>query len=158
MKKILTALLAAAMLVVAPATLFAEQEDPNQELETPSSGSIELFATVASSYTLKLPKKVDVSELSTEIKIYAKGDVDAGKKIMVKEKDETGGHSLVDKASKKQAKALTVTAGGGINGGDVGASYNDEKYTTLTVVHGNLDAAEWTCNLPIVISLDNIAA
>ena len=157
MKKILTALLATALLVATPSAIFAD-ENPNQELNTPSSGSIELFATVASSYTLKLPKKVDVSAASTEIKIYAKGDVDGGKKIMVREKVETGGHSLADKASKQQAVALTVTAGTGINGKDVGADYNDEKYTTLTVAHGTLGAADWSCNLPIVISLDNIAA
>lgn len=155
MRKILTVLLTAAMLIVAPSAIFAD-EDPNQELnQSVGNGTIELFATVASNYTVKLPKKVDVSANSTIIKIFAKGDVDGSKKIMVKEKVEQDGHSLTDKASLKQAKALTVTAGTGIEGKDIGSDYNDQKYTTLTVVHTDLEAGDWLCNLPIVISLDN---
>ena len=155
MKKILTTLLTAAMIVATPAAIFAD-EDP-QELENPSTGTIKLIASKTSSYTVKLPKVVDVSDNEKVINIYAKGDVDASKKIMVVESsDET--HYLKDDAGKKTKKKLTVTAGNGILGSDVGEDYNNDKYTTLTITHDDIAAGSWTCNLPIVIRLDDVVS
>jgi len=151
MKKLLTILLAAAMLVVAPATIFAD-EDNIQELGTDdASGTIELEATISSSYTLKLPLKVDVSSNSSTCDIYAKGDVDGSKTIVISE-DNAGENVLEDGADLKADKALTVTFGTGIAGSDITSDYGSAK-ETITIVHDTLQAGSWTCSLPILIKL-----
>jgi len=151
MKKLLTILLAAAMLVVAPATIFADETNVQELGEDDASGTIELEATISSSYTLKLPLKVDVSETSSTCDIYAKGDVDGSKTIVISE-DNAGENVLEDGADLKTDKTLTITFGSGISGADITSEYGDAK-ETITIVHDALEAGSWTCSLPILISL-----
>ena len=159
MKKILTVLLTIAMFVAAPGgALFADEQtiDNSQTSDGTASGSIELEAIIASSYTLKLPLHVDVTENETTINIYAKGNVDGGKKIVIAE-DNAGTNVLEDAADKFTDKTLTVTAGSAILGSDINnLDFNIEKGTTMTFEHDALEAGKWTCTLPIVISLENI--
>ena len=156
MKKFLTVLLTAAMIASFPANIFAE-EAQNQELkEDVTTGNIALVASKASTYYVKLPTKVDVSSGSATINIYAKGDVDAAKMIVVKA--ATGDHYLKDDAKDKSDVKLTVTDAQGIKGADINsANYNTEKGSSMTVTHNGILAGSWSGTLPIVISLENIA-
>ena len=153
MKKFLTVLLSAAMLIAAPATIFADENI--QELgstdESDVDGSIDLEAIIVSSYTLKLPTKVDVKNNSTTFDIYAKGDVDGAKKIVISE-DNAGNNELTDASGVKTAQKLTVSFGQGILGSDIKADYDTAK-ETVTVTHDTLLAGSWSCELPIVIQL-----
>lgn len=149
MKKYLTILLAAAMMLVAPAGVFA---DELQELnENPTEGTIKLIANKTSSYTVKLPKVLDVSSDSTTFDIQAKGDVD-GAMVLVVEKD-TGDHALVDASGKNEDIALTITDGSGISGKVIEAEYVDTAKDSMTIEHAAITAGDWSYELPIVIRL-----
>ena len=91
MKKILYVLVVTALIITMPAQIFAE-EDNEKEITstdgTSSESSIQLEATIVSAYTLKFPKKVDVQQTSTTVDIFAKGDVDGSKKIVIEEKNQ----------------------------------------------------------------------
>ena len=157
MKKILTVLLAAAMMVITPVGVFAD-ENVNEITPTAGAdgeGTVKLKADIVSNYTVKLPKVVDVTNKSTTVDIYAKGDVDGGMKIVFSE--NTGTHQLADASSKNTAKDITVSFGNGINGSSIQASYSTAK-DTMTIGHGDLPAGSWSCDLPIVIKLEKIAA
>lgn len=161
MKKILTVLLAIAMITTTSTGIFAEENE--QEIATGAtladlSGKINLEAIKASSYTVKLPKKVDVSNNSTTFDILAKGDVDASKKIVIVEGNQ-GQNKLTDQAAvgAKTAVSLTVSFNGGILGKDIQAAYGTAK-DTVTITHSDLAAATWKCELPITIKLQDIQA
>lgn len=152
MKKFLTVLLTAAIAIVAPVGIFAEEN--SQEISgTTASGTIQLYANKASVYYVQLPTKVDVSENSKTIDVYAKGDVDGAMKVVVEA--ATGTHSISDQSGRiTTAKTITVTAGSGIAGADIlKDSYNTSKGTTLTITHDALEAGSWAGELPIVIKL-----
>lgn len=151
MKKILTVLLATAMIAALPANVFADELELTNASTT---GTITLSATKASSYTVKLPKVVDVSSLSTGIDIFAKGDVDGSKKLAIEETD-AGENYLKDEAGIKQDKLLSVTAAY-VNGEDITSDYGQSKNATLVVAHEELDAGAWKCELPILIRLLDI--
>lgn len=157
MKKILTVLLAVAMVATTSTGIFAEELSPNEvEVKTGETladltGSIDLEAIMVSSYTVKLPKKLDVKEKKVTCDIKAKGDVDAAKKIVIEESN-AGQNKLVDQAGDKTAVDLSVSFGNGIEGKDIKADYDTAK-ETMTIEHGDLAAATWKCQLPIVIKL-----
>lgn len=154
MKKILTVLLSAAMVVAAPASIFA---DEFQQIENNvNEGTILLEASKASSYTVKLPTKVNVSNDSTTFNIYAKGDVDGSKMVVVEA--QAGDHYIKDDAKLKADKKLTITAGDGIKGEFIGEDYDLEKGTTMTLVHDPIEAGSWNGELPILIKLSPVQA
>mgnify|MGYP003321999835 CR=1 FL=1 len=155
MKKILTALLAAAMLIVAPAAnIFADEPTDQEIAKGTDSATIKLYAALESSYTVKLPIKVSVQNTSTNIPIYAKGNVDGSKKIVVAEKTVSGGHKLVDAAGKKTALALGVT-GVEFAGENLTDKYGDAS--NMVVAHDAItEAGDWGCDLAITISLDDV--
>ena len=107
MKKFLTVLLTAAIAIVAPVGIFAEEN--SQEISgTTASGTIQLYANKASVYYVQLPTKVDVSENSKTIDVYAKGDVDGAMKVVVEA--ATGTHSISDQSGRiTTAKTIIVT-------------------------------------------------
>ena len=153
MKKILTVLLASAMMFVAPAGVFA---DELQELEeNPTEGTIQLVASKTSSYTVKLPKVLDVSDDSTTFDIQAKGDVDGAMKVVVEK--ATGDHLLADNSGKNEAKVLTITNGNGIAGSVIEENYAEAAKDSMTIVHDSISAGDWSYELPIVIRLAAIA-
>lgn len=161
MKKILTALLAVAMVTTASTGVFAnELGDNEQEVKTgvtlaDLNGTIDLEAIMVSSYTIKLPKKLNVNEKTVTCDIQAKGDVDGSKKIVIEEVNK-GQNKLLDDANTKQAVSLSVSFGDGIEGGTIKADYDTAK-EVMTITHGDLEAATWKCQLPIVIKLADIA-
>lgn len=155
MKKVLTMLLVAAMVIVAPASVFAEENELSPATsQTEVTGSVDLVANIVSTYTIKLPKQIDVSGLSTSVDIFAKGDVDGSKKIVISETN-AGQNKIADLANKNTAEALTVGFGSGIEGKDIDASYGTAK-DTMTITHAALKAGSWKCVLPILIKLENI--
>lgn len=160
MKKILTVLLAAAMVATVPTSIFADELGDNEkEIATGATladlnGTIDLEAVMVSAYTVKLPKKLDVKAKSVTCDIYAKGDVDGSKKIVITE-DNAGQNKLADTAGVKTDVDLTVSFGTGIEGKDIESDYNTAK-ETMTIAHGDLAAATWKCELPIVIKLADI--
>lgn len=159
MKKILTVLLAAAMCIVTPAAIFADTATDNEFTPADDAvqveGSVDLEAEIVSTYTVKLPKVVDVKSETTTVDIFAKGDVDGSKKIVISEKN-AGSNTLVDQSGRKQAEALTISFGTGIEGKNILADYGTAK-EVMTVTHNKLVAGAWKCNLPILIKLDNVS-
>lgn len=158
MKKILTTILTTALLVSVPATIFADTPEMEELSKNATSGSIQLFAEHASEYFIKLPKKLDVSATSTTFNIYAKGDIDGSKMIVIEEgKNDGKDNYLNDDANIKTAKKLTVTSAGGIKGKDISSSaYDEQKGTTMTITHDAIEAGKWSGVLPIVIKLADI--
>ena len=162
MKKILTVLLVAAMMIATPAGIFADEKpaktDNDQELESnPTAGTVKLVATAASSYTLMFPKQVDVSTSGATANIFAKGDVDGNKVIVIAEKDK-GTHVLKDGANLKADVGVSVAFGSGIAGSLIKSDYDNAAKETMTVTHTGLLAGSWSCDLPIVISVQDKAA
>lgn len=156
MKKILYVLVVTALIITIPAQIFAE-EDNEKEITstdgTSSESSIQLEATIVSAYTLKFPKKVDVQQTSTTVDIFAKGDVDGSKKIVIEEKNQ-GSNVLKDSAELKEDTSLSISFAGGIDGDDIGSDYDTAK-DTMTIEHDQLKAGLWSCELPIVIKLED---
>lgn len=155
MKKILTTILTSALLICAPATVFAETPEMEALDKNATSGSIELVAEHASEYYVKLPKKLDISDTSTTFNIFAKGDVDGSKMIVFEEgKNDGKDNYLKDDAQLKADKKLTVTSAGGIKASDLNANeYDETKGTTMTIVHDAIEAGKWSGTLPIIIRL-----
>lgn len=151
MKKILTAVLATAMIMAMPvATVFADEND--QEITT-ASGTVQLVASKASAYTVKLPVSVDVSAASTIFKAYVKGDVDGSKKLVIAE-NNAGQNYLEDDADLKDDVLVNVAIDKAIDGDDIIATYT-EDCITFTVTHNALGAGTFRCALPLTISLAN---
>ena len=152
MKKVLTTLLATAMLLSVPVAIFADEENP-------TSGQVDLIATVGSSYYLLIPTNVDVTAASSTFDIKVKGDVDSGKKVIIVEDKGTEGNTinyLVDNADDDNKYALTSSVSGVINGADVPSEYGD-ALITFTLTHDTLAAGVYSCTFPIKISLGDIA-
>lgn len=152
MKKLLIALLTATMVITAPACIFAET--PNeQELTTDAAadleGTIKLEATIVSQYKLKFPLKVDVKEEETTVDIYACGDVDGSKTIVISKKNDS--NALVN-TDKSLSEDVSVSFGEGISGLDIEEDYGDAK-ETMTLSHDALVAGYWSYDLPILIKL-----
>lgn len=155
MKKILTVLLTAAMLFTGVTCVFAEeQEFTPATAQTQVNGSVDLVAEVVSTYTIKLPKEIDVTNEEVSVDILAKGDVDGAKKIVISESN-AGQNKLADLANKNEAETLTITFGSGIEGKDIAAAYGTAK-DTMTISHAALKAGSWKCVLPILIKLENV--
>lgn len=152
MKKILTVLMVTALMIGLPmSNVFADQELN----EGDSEGTVELVALKASSYTVKLPVQVDVSELSTTFKALIKGDVDGSKKIVLAE-DKTGGDNyLKDEAELKPDILLNINIDKAMNGEDIFAEYTLDGIT-FTVTHDAIAAGNYRCDLPITITLTDI--
>ena len=157
MKKIVTVLLAAAMCIVAPAAIFADEFNQYEPVEgkTDSEGSVELKAEITSTYTVKLPKVVDVKADSTDVVIQAKGDVDGSKKIVFSQKNAAN-DKLADESGKNTAEDLTITFGTGIAGSSIKADYASDVKETMNITHAKLKAGSWKYTLPLLIKLEDI--
>lgn len=158
MKKLLTILLSMAMIVAAPTCIFAEGSPVIEEQEVNSeSAEITLQATKASSYTVKLPKTLDVSKDETTFAILAQGDVDGAYELAFEETN-AGTNTISDASGRASALTLTVTVSGAIHGKDIGATYNSQKGSSVTIKHSAITAGSWAGTLPILIKLQKITA
>lgn len=151
MKKILTILMLAALVLASPANIFADQE-LNQNS---TSGTVQLTASKASTYTVKLPTSVDVSADSATFKAFIKGDVDGAKKVVIAEDTSKGTNILKNNAIDGRDVDLTISVDKAINGADITSEYTEDGIT-ITVSHETIAAGTYTCNLPLTISLVEI--
>lgn len=157
MKKILTVLMAAALLIACPISNVFADETQIENITNNTEGSVLLKATKASSYSVQLPVSIDVSSGSGTITIKAKGDVDSAYEIVVTEKADAT-NQLVDDADANNTVDITVDLGDAISGASVTANYTDNAKTEIAVSHNGLTAGSYSYNLPIVISLQKITA
>ena len=153
MRKFLKALLAlTTVLTLVPTAVFADEnivEKPSDSNNT--QGSIELYATKASSYSVKLPKSVDVSNDEVTFKVFAFGDIDAATELKVDK--GTGTHALKDEANGKTDIDLTISVDKTFKYDDLGSDFAQDKFITFTITHNPILAGTYKYDLPIVISL-----
>lgn len=151
MKKILTILLAAAVMICTPMSIFADTDFNEVAQDAETTPDVILKANAASKYTVKLPKEVNVSATEKTFKVYAYGDLDGAYEISVQ--PGAGEHALKDDADIKADVALTISADKTLAVDEIATDdYNDECIT-FTVEHAQLLAGSYTYSLPIVISL-----
>ena len=152
MKKILTILMLAALVLASPANIFAEDQELNQDS---TSGTVKLTAEKASTYTVKLPTSVDVSANSATFTAYIKGDVDGAKKLVIAEDTNKGTNVLKNNAVTGRNVDLTISVDKSINGSDITSEYTSDGIV-ITVSHAAIAAGTYTCDLPLTISLVKI--
>ena len=152
MKKILTILMLAALVLASPANIFAEDQELNQDS---TSGTVKLTAEKASTYTVKLPTSVDVSATSATFTAYIKGDVDGAKKLVIAEDTNNGTNVLKNNAVAGRNVDLTISVDKSINGSDITSEYTSDGIV-ITVSHAAIAAGTYTCDLPLTISLVKI--
>ncbi len=152
MKKILTALFVTLLMICMPANLFADQNDNEV---TGDEASVELYALVASQYTVKLPLRVDVAATSTTFNVYAKGSIAADKQLDVT--CGNGTHALADVTTgSSRSAALTINVSGGTFAANaLEANYSDSIKSVFTVTHAALAAGNYSYELPVVIALNS---
>lgn len=149
MKKIFT-LLFATLMVLLPVGVFADEQEVSV-----NSATVQLTATKGSTYKVKLPQTVDVSENSTTFNVYAKGDIATNQKISVSVGE--GDHALKDvlEDSLKQMDISIDVSNGDFLFAKLGVTnYSLEDFATFTVTHETLSAGSYIYNLPIVIELN----
>ena len=142
-------------MICMPATLFADQNDNEV---TGNEASVELYAVVASQYTVKLPARVDVSATSTTFNVYAKGSIAADKQLDIA--CGSGQHTLTDATTgSDRSFALTLSvSGGSFAAATLPAAYSDSIKSVFTVTHAALTAGNDSYNLPLTISLNDAAS
>ena len=153
MKKIITLLFVSLLALCIPANIFAE-EDVNEV--TGEQASVILYANIASQYSVKLPKRVDVRNEITDFNVFAKGSIAADKKLDVTAAN--GQHVLSDNTTgSSRSYPLTVTATGTSFAADLLTNeYQDTLKAVFTVTHAALSAGDYSYDLPIVIALNDI--
>lgn len=154
MKKILTFLFVSILTFCLQATVFAEEG--NTEVSDGSQGTVELFAQIASRYTVKLPRRVDVGSNSTTFNIFAKGSIAANQQLDVTY-DDSSEHKLEDQTvgSTRSYPLNIVVNDGSFAADQLTDLYQDALKATFTVTHTSLMAGNYRCDLPILISLHN---
>ena len=156
MKKILTILMLAALVLASPANIFADEATEQELSQESTGGTVKLTASKASTYTVKLPKSVDVSANSATFTAYIKGDVDGAKKIVIAEDKSNGTNVLENNAVTGRNVDLTISVDKSINGNEITSEYASTGIT-ITVSHADIAAGTYTCDLPLTISLANIS-
>ena len=160
MKKILTIALSLLLMVIVPTGLFAEEVTVNSTThnELTETGNVSLYANITSSYSVLVPKTVDVSNNEKTFSVFAKGDLDPTKQLQVNY--QSGSYVLSNNAQidAHENVPLTISVSNNIfTVNDLSSVYNSDKYATFTISHGTLKAGAYTATLPIVISIQNRA-
>ena len=157
MKKLLTCIMAGALLFALPiANVFADETELENIVDS-TEGTVKLTATKASAYSVQLPVSVDVSTSGAKITIKAKGDVDSAYQIVVTEKADAT-NKLVDAADENNTVDIGVTMGDPILGSAVTNQYADTAKTEITITHSGITAGSYSYDLPLVISLATVTA
>ena len=154
MKKILTLLFVSLLALSVPANVFADEETTEV---TGEQASVELYANIASQYTVKLPARVDVTPESKTFNVFAKGSIAADKQLDITVGN--GQHALVDQTTgSNRSFALTVNISDGtFTAANLPLAYDDSIKSIFTVSHAALLAGNYVYQLPIVIALNNAA-
>ena len=155
MKKILTLLFVSILLFCLPANVFAEGETTEV---SGSQGTVELYANIASAYSVLLPKKVDVRNDSTDFYVFAKGSITFDKKLDVAS-DDSSQHVLEDQsAGSDRSYDLQISiSNGSFSAERLGSTYQDDLKATFTITHDALPAGNYSYHLPILISLNSVS-
>ena len=147
-----------AILIFLPLSIDADDQDITD------SGVVKLYANIGSTYTVKLPKSVDITEPGTTFDYYLKGDLDGKSRIVVSCPQTTtireyndGGVTLGESGHPDVTASMTNSNTDGF-GYDVINSDYDESLTskakgTITIDHNGLPAGCWRGILNIKISL-----
>lgn len=151
MKKKIFITLCTIFMAILPQTISAdeiEQADlKNQD--------VRLFANIASTYTVKLPSEVDVTNLNTSFKIAFKGNISSNEQIsvsmpehvnLVDDKKFTTGHDLID-------IAVSVDKNDFIYSDLEEKLYIEDAEATVSLAHATIPAGNWSVTLPITIGL-----
>ena len=141
-------------MIAVPSNIFADQNDNEV---TGEEASVELYANIASQYTVKLPLRVDVTNTSTTFNVFAKGSIAADKQLDIAY--GSGTHTLHDTTTGSSRDfALTVNVSGGTFAANVlQVDYSDSIKSVFTITHAVLPAGSYTYNLPVTIALNAAA-
>ena len=132
-----------------PHGVFADEQEVNED------ATVLLTATKLSTYTVKLPQSVDVSENSVSFDVLAKGDIIATKQLSI----SSGNSATLSDTYGRANVSVTVSKSGSAFTYDVlPANYDNTKKVTFTLTHATLGAGSYSGELPITISLDNVAS
>ena len=151
MKKILTTLMVAMLMAIVPMNLFAEGDTDLGN--NPTSGTVELYANVASEYSVKFPSRVDVTPTSKTFNVYAKGDIASDETLTISY-DNSSEIKLVDvNTSGKEDIALNISVTGNtFTYETLPVNYSDTS-ALFTITHAAITAGAYEADLPLVISL-----
>ena len=152
-------LLLLAVLAFFPLSIAAEDQDITE------SGSVKLYAMIESSYTVKLPKSVDITESGTTFDYYLKGDLDGSSKVVVscpttsvvKEYNDSGvtlGESGHPDVTVRLSNSNTTGFGYDVIGKEYDESASSKAKGTITIEHDGLSAGNWQGDLGITITLE----
>lgn len=158
MKKLMTAVLAACMVIAIPSTIFADEvQDVPQVVDQDSQEetSVKLYAEVGSTYAVRLPEKVDVETSPKGFDVEAKGDISSTEKLSVSFPETA---TLVDTntgASKKDDIDLTISNNShDFAYDDLKDDYDENVKFTVSVSHDDaVTAGTWEVDLPVTITL-----
>jgi len=150
MKKILM-LMCVAMLLSVPNNVFAETD----EEVTGNDATVSLIAAKASSYTVKLPKTVDVTDNTKTFDIFAKGDISADKQLVVT-CQQTGLYleDVVPGSNKRMPISASISDGTFTY--DALAGDYTQRKAVVTITHESLPAGNFHCDLPVTITLAEV--
>lgn len=156
MRKYLSLLLAL-LLSLSPTAISAT--DDYNEVTSDGDQTIELYALVTSSYTVKLPKSVDVSTSGTTFTIEVKGDIAADEQISISFDDCSLSETSVKTGDDAHEDIeLTVSADVETFTFDLieADTYAETGKATVTVTHDTIPAGDWSADLSVTISLNDI--
>ena len=158
MKKILTITLTLLLMLIVPTGLFADEVtvNTNTQNELTETGNVSLYASITSTYSLLVPKTVEVSNNEKTFNVYAKGDLDPTKQLEVNYQSGTYALSNTAQSDAHENVSLNISvANNTFTVTDLTGTYNSDKYTTFTISHASLKAGSYNATLPITISLQD---
>ena len=126
-------------------TIFATKTIQADEYGTPGTYSISLSCTSLPSYSVKIPTSIDISDPSTTLTFYVKGDIYADQELNVVF-DSTAAISCAGKnetAYISQDKSSWSCS-------QLTNTYDD---SSISISHNELSAGKWSGILNVVISL-----
>ena len=125
----------------------------DQTATSPSDKTVQLTATKASSYTVTLPKSVDISADSTKFDVSVQGDINGNEKIIITMQDttitETGSGSV-----KHEDIPVTVEFGTGKSQSYTHSEIKDLNTKQATLTHASIPAGTWSGSLNVNIKVE----
>lgn len=120
---------------------------------SPTDETIQLTANKTSSYTVTLPKIVDISTNETKFNVKVKGDINSNETITVTMND-THLSETASTESKHEDVPVSVTFGDGKSFAYKAADIKDENIKQATLTHDTLPAGTWSGSLTVNIAVN----
>lgn len=160
MKKVLTVLCSMALLLAFPANILADESNDN-DVTSDGTENVTLYAEATSSYTVRLPLRVNVADASSTITIQAKGDIASDEEILITYddsscvlQDQSGADTTQDDVTltfefdeDKDAFLFNEITG----------EFAANSTVVINVTHDAIPAGSWEATLPITIALTALA-